>query len=174
MSDAAVDLPPAVLVRWIGKCVSWLILLMVGMTFSIVVLRYGFNMGWIWLQESVSYLHATVFMLAIAWTWQLDEHVRVDIFYRGRSDRYKARVNLLGTILFVIPFCLYLIMMGWDYVAASWSLKEGSREAGGLPLVYLLKTLVLALPVLVLLQAGCMVWRDWIAQRVKGEAPARL
>ena len=76
--------------------VSWLTLAMVVLTFAIVVLRYGFNQGWIWLQESVTYLHAMVFMVAAAWAFQTDDHVRVDIFYRDRSPRYKAWVNLLG------------------------------------------------------------------------------
>lgn len=144
-------------VRAIGTGVSWLILVMVLLTFVIVLLRYGFNLGWIWLQESVSYLHASVFMLAAAWTLQLDGHVRVDIFYRDSKPSHQALVNLLGTALFLIPFCLFLLIVGWAYVAASWQLLEGSREAGGVPLVYLLKSLILLLPVLLLLQSACVV-----------------
>lgn len=160
MSEPAPTLTlPARLVRVIGQGASWLILLMVLITFVVVLLRYGFNLGWVWLQESVTYLHAAVFMLAAAWTWQEDGHVRVDIFYRGRSPRHQAWVNLLGTLLFLVPVCVYLLLIGWDYVAASWSLKEGSRQAGGLPLVYLLKSLILALPLLLLVQAGCLLPR---------------
>jgi len=145
------------LVRLIGRGASWLILGMVLITFLIVALRYGLNEGRVWMQESVIYLHAAVFMLAAAWTWQEDGHVRVDIFYRKRSPRGKALTNLLGTLFFVIPVSVYLVVVSWDYVAASWRLLEGSRQAGGLPLVYLLKSLVLALPVLLLLQAVCAV-----------------
>ena len=141
------------LVAWLGRSVSWLTLAMVILTFAVVVLRYGFNQGWIWLQESVTYLHATVFMLAAAWAFQTDDHVRVDIFYRTGSSRYKNLVNLLGTLIFLIPFCVFLLLIGWDYVASSWETFEASREAGGLPLVYLLKSLILVLPVLLLLQA---------------------
>lgn len=148
---------PARVVQAIGKAASWLILFMVLITFAVVVLRYGFNLGWVGLQESVTYLHAAVFMLAAAWTWQVDGHVRVDILYRGRSRRHRAWVNLVGTLLFLVPVCLYLLIIGWDYVAASWSLKEGSRQAGGLPFVYLLKSLILALPLLLLLQAACEI-----------------
>lgn len=148
---------PARLVRWIGQGASWLILAMVLITFVIVLLRYGFNLGWVWLQESVTYLHAAVFMLAAAWTWQDDGHVRVDILYRGRSRRRQAWVNLLGTLLLLVPVCLYLLIIGWDYVAASWALREGSRQANGLPFVYLLKSLILALPLLLLVQAGCFL-----------------
>ena len=142
----------SVFIGWVGRSVSWLTLLMVLLTFGIVLLRYGMNQGWIWLQESVTYLHALVFMVAIAWTFQTDGHVRVDIFYRERSERHKAWVNLLGTVIFLAPFCIFLIVIGWDYVAASWATMEGSREAGGLPLVYLLKSLILLMPALLLIQ----------------------
>ena len=130
-----------------------LTLVMTLLAFAIVVLRYGFNLGWIWLQESVTYLHAAVFMLAAAWALQTDDHVRVDIFYRKASPRYKHIVNLTGTLLFLVPLCVFLVYVGWDYVAASWSTREASREAGGLPLVWILKTLVLALPALLLMQS---------------------
>ncbi len=136
-----------------GRAVAWLTLAMTLLSFGIVVLRYGFNQGWIWLQESVTYLHAAVFMLAAAWTLQTDDHVRVDILYRERSARYKAVVNLAGTVLFLVPVSVLLLAVGWDYVAASWATREVSREAGGLPLVWLLKTLILALPALLLLQS---------------------
>ncbi|MFT5139659.1 MAG: TRAP-type mannitol/chloroaromatic compound transport system permease small subunit [Lysobacterales bacterium] len=141
------------IVELCGKAVAWLTLLMVLLTFTIVVLRYGFNLGWIWLQESLSYMHAMVFMLVAAWTLQDDGHVRVDIFYRDRTARHKALVNFAGTIVFLVPLCLFLIIIAWDYVYSSWTLLEKSREAGGLPFVYLFKSLILLLPVLLLLQA---------------------
>jgi len=140
-------------IAFIGRSVSWLTALMVLLTFTIVVLRYGFNLGWIWLQESVTYLHAIVFMLAAAWAWQTDDHVRVDIFYRDRSPRQKAMVNLLGTIALVVPVCVFLVVTSWSYVMGSWAVQEGSRHAGGLPLVYLQKSLILLLPTLLLIQA---------------------
>ena len=141
------------LVNRLGRAVSWLTLLMTLLTFGVVVLRYGFNLGWIWLQESVTYLHALIFMVAAAWALQTDDHVRVDIFYRDRSERYRNTVNLAGTLLFLVPFSLFLLLIGWDYVTASWAAHEGSREAGGLPLVWLLKSLILVLPALLLLQS---------------------
>jgi TRAP-type mannitol/chloroaromatic compound transport system permease small subunit len=94
-----------------------------------------------------------VFMMAAAWAFQADEHVRVDIFYRDRSPHDKAWVNLLGTLIFLLPFSIFLLIIAWDYVAASWSAMESSREAGGLPLVYLLKSLILVLPALLLIQS---------------------
>lgn len=136
-----------------GKAAAWLTLLMVLLTFLIVALRYGFNLGWIWLQESVTYLHAVVFIMAAAWALQTDDHVRVDIYYRDRSPRQKAVVNLLGTLVFLLPFCVFVLFISWNYVAVSWAGQEGSREAGGLAFVYLQKSLILVLPGLLLLQA---------------------
>jgi len=149
------------LVSWLGRTVSWLTLVMTLLIFAVVLLRYGFNLGWIWLQESVTYLHATIFMVAAAWTFQADDHVRVDIFYRDRSPRYRNLVNLAGTVLFLVPFSVFLLIIAWDYVAVSWASHEASREAGGLPLVWLLKSLMLVLPLLLLLQSwstasGCI------------------
>ena len=141
------------LVAWLGRVVAWLTLLMTLLIFAVVVLRYGLNLGWIWLQETVTYLHALIFMVAAAWAFQTDDHVRVDIFYRERSARYRDAVNLAGTLLFLVPFSLFLLFMAWDYVAASWATREASGEAGGLPLVWVLKSLILVLPALLLLQS---------------------
>ena len=148
---------PARIVARTGRAVAWLTLAMVLLTFSVVILRYGFNLGWIWLQESVTYMHTTVFMLAAAWAWQTDDHVRVDIFYRNRTPRQQARINLFGALLFVVPFCLFLLLGSWDYVAKSWAARETSREAGGLPLVYLEKSLILLLPLMLLAQATVVI-----------------
>lgn len=149
--------PAARIIRWLGQSVAWLTLAMTLLTFGVVLLRYGFNLGWIWLQESVTYLHALVFMVAAAWAFQTDDHVRVDIFYRARSDRYRNAVNLVGTLLFLVPFSIFLLAVSWDYVTASWATHEGSREAGGLPLVWLLKSLILVMPLLLLLQSWSSV-----------------
>ena len=148
-------------IAYTGKGVAWLTLLMVLLTFLIVILRYGFNLGWIWMQESVTYLHGMVFVLAAAWAVQTDDHVRVDIYYRELSDRKKALVNLIGTLVFLVPFCVFVLFISWNYVAVSWAGHEGSREAGGLAFVYLQKTLILLLPTMLLLQAVVTV-RDSI------------
>lgn len=148
-------------INLVGTAVSWLTLAMVLVTFFVVVCRYAFNLGWIWLQDSIVYLHACVFMLAAAWTLQRDEHVRVDIFYRDRSPRHKALVNLLGSLVFLLPFCIFLIYDSWNYVATSWAIQEGAREASGLPWVYQLKSLIIIMPVLLMLQAGLLMWSSW-------------
>ena len=119
---------------------------------AVVVLRYGFNIGIIALQELVSYLHAIVFMLGAAYTLQQDGHVRVDIFYRQFSPRAKAWVNSLGGIVFLLPLCGYFLVSSWDFVSQSWAIKESSPEPGGLPAVFLLKSLIPVMAVLLSLQ----------------------
>lgn len=140
--------------RYVGHATAWLTLVMVLVTFVVVVMRYVFDAGLIWLQESVVWMHAMVFMLGAAYTFQQEEHVRVDIFYRGMSERRRALVDVLGILLFLWPLCAFLVFTAWDFVAASWSVREASRESGGLPfpLVPLLKSVLLAMPVLLALQ----------------------
>jgi TRAP-type mannitol/chloroaromatic compound transport system permease small subunit len=147
-------------IRLIGEAVAWVSLAMVLVTFLVVVLRYAFDAGSIALQESVTYMHAILFMLAIAYTLGRGGHVRVDIFYQRMGPRGRAWVDLIGTLTLLIPVCLLILWLGWDYVAASWAVGEGSREAGGLPGVYLLKTLILAMPVLLLLQGIAWALRN--------------
>ena len=140
-------------ISFCGRSIAWLTVVMVLLTFTIVILRYGFNLGWIWLQESVSYLHVAVFTVVAAWTLQQDGHVRVDIFYADMPPKKRALVDLGGTLLFLVPFCIFMLVISWPYVSSSWKLLESSREAGGLPLVFLLKTLILVMPTLLLGQA---------------------
>jgi TRAP-type mannitol/chloroaromatic compound transport system permease small subunit len=149
------------LISLCGKSVAWLTVIMVLLTFTIVVLRYGFNLGWIWLQETLTYLHVLVFTVVAAWTLQQDGHVRVDIFYAGMTPRKRALIDLTGTVLFLIPFCIFMLVIAWPYVSNSWKLLEASREAGGLPLVFLLKTLILVMPALLLGQALINVVDAW-------------
>ena len=138
--------------EWTGRTVAWLTLLMVIVTFVVVVMRYVFEVGNIALQESVIYMHSFVFLLGAAYTLKHDGHVRVDIFYRPASERTKAIINLIGTLFLLFPVIGFIGYISWEYVAASWSLKEGSQEAGGLPFRYLLKATLIAMPVLMGLQ----------------------
>lgn len=135
-----------------GRAIAWLMLAMMGLMFLVVVLRYLFSTGSIALQESVMYLHATLFMAASAFTLKHDGHVRVDIFYRALSPRGQAAVNLFGTLFLLLPVCLFTGWFCFGYVAKSWALMESSPESGGLPLVYLLKSLMLVLVVTMILQ----------------------
>ena len=137
----------------IGKLFSWSLLLMVLLTVIIVVLRYIFNIGFIWMQELVRYLYASVFMLCAAYTLAEDEHVRVDIFYSKLNEKNKSLVNFLGSLIFLIPFCLATLFYSFTYVLNSWAQLEGSLEERGLHAVYLLKTLIWLFSITLLLQA---------------------
>lgn len=136
----------------IGRAVAWLVLAVVLLQFVLVVARYLFGLGSIWLTEAVIYGHATLLMLAGAWTLKAGGHVRVDIFYADASKRTQAKVDLLGALLLLLPFALTLLWLSLPYVARSWAVLERSQEASGLPLVYALKTLIPAFAVLMALQ----------------------
>jgi TRAP-type mannitol/chloroaromatic compound transport system permease small subunit len=136
----------------IGRAAAWLCLAVVVIQFAVVVLRYVFGMGSIWLQESILYSHAALFLLAAAWTLKNDGHVRVDIFYSTASPRTKAKIDLVGALLLLIPFASAILYFSWPYVARSWSILESSREASGLPFVYLLKTLIPVFAAMLILQ----------------------
>ena len=136
----------------IGRAVAWLALFVVLMQFAVVVLRYAFGIGSIWLSESVIYGHAGLFMLAAAWTLQMGGHVRVDIFYADASPRTKALINLVGVLILLLPFMAVIVWFAVPYVARSWALWERSRETSGLPFVYLLKTLIPLFALLMALQ----------------------
>jgi TRAP-type mannitol/chloroaromatic compound transport system permease small subunit len=139
--------------EWVGRAVAWLVLLMVVLTFVIVVLRYIFNTGWIALQESVIYAHALVFLLGAAFALKHNHHVRVDVFYQRMSPRAKAVVDLIGTVFLLIPVSLFILFSSYEYVMDAIELREGSREAGGLPFVYLLKTQIISMGGLLIIQA---------------------
>ncbi len=140
--------------RTTGRVTAWLTLFMVLTTFVIVVMRYAFDVGLIWVQESVTWMHAMVFMIGAAYTLQREDHVRVDIFYREMSARRRAWVDVLGVVVLLLPMCVFLAIKAWDFVALSWSLREASRESGGLPypLLPLLKTVLILMPAAVALQ----------------------
>jgi len=139
--------------KFIGLTCRWLSLAMVIVTCLVVILRYVFDYSSIAMQETVMYLHASLFMLGAAYTWQQQGHVRVDVLYHKWPAAIKQRVDLLGTLFLLLPTCLFLLYISWDYVLMAWANGEKSHEAGGLPFVYLLKTLIVVLPILLLVQA---------------------
>ena len=136
----------------LGKFFSWALLIMVVLTFVVVILRYLFNIGFIWMQELVRYLYASVFMLCAAYTLANDEHVRVDIFYSNLKNNHKIIINVLGSLLFLIPICFCILYYSYSYVINSWVQLEGSLEERGLHAVYLLKTLIWAFAIMLVLQ----------------------
>ncbi len=143
----------------VGKASAWLTLVMVIVTFTVVVMRYVFDAGLIWLQESVVWMHAFVFMVGAAYTLQQEEHVRVDIFYRAMSSRRRAWIDLIGVLVFLLPLCVFLVWKSLSFVELSWRLHEASRESGGMPypLVPLLKSILIVMPVMLGLQAVSML-----------------
>ena len=136
----------------IGRAAAWLVLVVVLLQFALVVARYLFGLGSLWLSETVIYAHATLFLLAGAWTLSVGAHVRVDIFYADASLRAKSVIDLIGAVLLLLPFALVLLWLSWPYVERSWAILEHSQEASGLPLVFALKTLIPLFAVLMALQ----------------------
>jgi TRAP-type mannitol/chloroaromatic compound transport system permease small subunit len=150
-----------------GKAASWLTLFMVLVTFIVVVMRYALDAGFIWVQESVVWMHAMVFMLGAAYTLHDEEHVRVDVFYRDMSARRRALVDLIGVIIFLLPVCAFLAWNSWDFVLQSWRIGESSREPGGLPYPFLplLKSALLLMPLTVALQGVSLLLKSMRALR---------
>ncbi|MFZ0054063.1 MAG: TRAP transporter small permease subunit [Pseudolabrys sp.] len=149
----------------LGRAAAWLALVVVLLQFALVVARYLFGLGSVWLTETVIYAHAALFMLAAAWTLQVGGHVRVDIFYADASAHTKALIDLVGALFLLLPFMVVLIWLAIPYAARSWSILEHSQEASGLPLVFVLKTLI---PVFALLMA-----LQGIAQAIRAAALLR-
>ena len=151
------------------RITAWCVPIMALLVFLIVLLRYGFNTGAIAAQESVQYLHALIFMLGAAIALGADQHVRVDFFYRHFTLRQRAWVDTLGHIVFTLPLCA---LIGWgslDYVIDSWSAREASPEPGGLPLVFILKTLIPTMALLLGLQAAAHIVRG--VHHLQGREP---
>lgn len=145
----------------LGQAAAWLTLFMVLVTFVVVVMRYVFDAGFIWLQESVVWMHAFVFMMGASYTLQQEEHVRVDIFYREMSSTRRAWVDMAGVVFFLLPLCVFMAWKGFDFASASWRLQEASRESGGLPypLIPLLKTMLVLMPITLALQGFALLAR---------------
>jgi TRAP-type mannitol/chloroaromatic compound transport system permease small subunit len=136
----------------IGRGAAWLCLFVVAVQFLVVVLRYAFGLGSIWLTESIIYGHAALFMLASAWTLREGGHVRVDVFYADAAPRTRALIDLGGSLLLLLPFMLLLLYFSAPYVARSWTILETSRETSGIPAVFLLRTLIPLFALLMALQ----------------------
>jgi len=136
----------------IGRAAAWLALAIVVLQFALVLARYALGLGSIWLTETVIYANAALFLLAAAWTLSAGGHVRIDIFYAQASARARAIIDLIGAVLLLLPFALALIWLSVPYAARSWAILERSQEASGLPLVFLLKTLIPAFALMMGLQ----------------------
>ncbi|MCW8964923.1 MAG: TRAP transporter small permease subunit [Gammaproteobacteria bacterium] len=157
------------LIDWVGRTISWLTLLTVIIAFLVVVMRDLFEFGRIWIQELYVWTHAMVFMLGAAWTLKVGGHVRVDIVYRKLSPYRRCWVDLLGVLLLLIPTCLLILWSSYSYVESSIRLLEGSRETGGVPGVFILKSVIPLTALLLLLQGVSMAIHN--AARIRGLEP---
>ena len=135
----------------LGRCISLMIPIMVILMVLIIVARYFLGIGLTGIQELVMYIHALVFLGCAGYVQYKDEHVRVDIFYRDASNKYKNKVNLIFGILFLMPMVFVIGYFSIDLIEMSWKIKETSTEAGGLNYVYIQKTLILLFPLSLLL-----------------------
>jgi TRAP-type mannitol/chloroaromatic compound transport system permease small subunit len=148
-------------IRGTGRLIAWLTLLMVIVTCIVVTQRYLFDAGSIRLQESITFMHAAIFLLTAAYTLAADGHVRVDIFYSRMNARNQALVNLMGTLLLMLPFCGFLIWSSWDFVSMSWAVREASPESGGLPYPFpaIMKSFIPVATALLVLQGVAIMLR---------------
>lgn len=144
----------------LGRVVMWLAVLLVLVQFAVVLLRYGFSTSLIQMQEGVIYLHATLFMLGIAYTMLHEGHVRVDILYARLTPRGKAWIDVAGHLLFLAPSLVVILLWSWPMVRRSWAILEGPISVGGIPASFLLKSLVPAFCVLLLIQGFSALVRD--------------
>lgn len=147
------------LVCTVGRTVRWLAVVLVLVQLAVVILRYAYGSSFIWMQESVIYTHAALFMLAIGYTFLVDGHVRVDVFFARWSPRTKALVDIVGILFAALPFCALVIWASWGYVAVSFRLGEGPMQVGGLPLLPWLKSLIPAMAVLLALASLAVLLR---------------
>ena len=139
--------------KFAGYFSSFLVVFMTFNVFLVVVLRYLFGINFIWMQETYVWMHAYIFMLAAGFTYLNDDHVRIDILYRNASQTYRAFVDLIGNVFFLLPFLYIIWSYSFTFVYKSWQMNEISREAGGLQMLYLLKFAILLFTTLLFLQA---------------------
>ena len=153
----------------VGKTVSWFTFLLVLITIYDVLMRYVFKAGTIWIQEAEWHLFAANFMLAGGWTLLRNGHVRVDLFYAKFSAKTKALIDLLGTLFFLLPFCALIIWASTPFVIASWAMLEGSPDPGGLPALYILKTVIPVTFILIGIQGISLMVKNFYFL-IKGES----
>ncbi|MCZ4290949.1 TRAP transporter small permease subunit [Hoeflea alexandrii] len=158
--------------RVTASIVCWLALLMVLVQFGIVVGRYVFGVNSIAAQESVLYMHATLFMLGAGYTLLVDKHVRVDVFYAKASAAARRRIDIFGHLLLLMPSMLALAYWSWPSVRNSWKILEGSISVGGIEAVFLLKSLIPAFCVLVIVQSLSLLIRLMLPVSSSGKAGA--
>ena len=151
----------------IGSIVSWLMLGMMLVVLAVIFFSFFFRWGWAWLSELALYMHAFLFTSGAAYVLCNDAHVRLDVFYSRFSLKNRARVNLFGTLFLLFPVCVVILYSSVPYVISSWEVLERSPERQGLPAVFLLKTMMLLMPVLLILQGSSIIIKSWAVIRNK-------
>jgi len=153
----------------IGKSIAWLTFFMVILSVINILASWLFKLSWIWLQESITWMHGANFLLAAAYTLNREAHVRVDIFYAKMSRRKQALVDFVGTLILLLPTSVFIAWASWPALLLSWRVGEISSEAGGLPAIYLLKSLLLIMPLLLILEginqlvkSGSILWAKFL------------
>ncbi|MBL4616156.1 MAG: TRAP transporter small permease subunit [Robiginitomaculum sp.] len=141
------------------EIVKWFALAMVLLTAALVVGRYVFGVGSLKGQEAVIYMHGALFLFAAGATLLHNGHVRVDVFFSRLNQKQKSIIDILGSFFFLIPMCLTILIVSQSFIATSWQVLEGSPEADGLQLVYLLKTTIPAFAILMLFQGSAQILR---------------
>ena len=168
--------------EYAGRLVSWLVLALVILTLIVAIPRYllsneGFlalNLfGLDWedirsvysrhvnaLNDSIQYVHAMIFMVVVSYAFKQGDHVRIDILYRSFSDHTRAWINVIGLLTLLYPTLLFILIMSWDYVMNAWAIGETSSRPGGLPYLYVLKSFLLIMPILMMIQASAVLLRQ--------------
>jgi TRAP-type mannitol/chloroaromatic compound transport system permease small subunit len=159
---------------YIGRCVAWLTLATVLICAAVVFMRYALQTGYVWMQELYVWTHAAAFMLGAGYTLMANKHVRVDILYARVSPTRRAWLDLISTFVFLFPWIILLIFLTWPYAMTSWALWETSSQVGGMPGLYIMKTIILAFGFLMLLQGVAICGRSILILNGKGHlAPPR-
>lgn len=146
--------------EYVGRAASWLTVFMVLAVTLIVIMRYIFAVGFIWMQESYVWAHGMVFMLGAGYTLLHDGHVRIDVFYRTASKTYKNIINIVGCTIFVLPVCWLIFDKSINYVTRSFGVIESSAEAGGMPFLFVLKGMIWGFSFLLALAAVSLILRS--------------
>ncbi|MCB0655778.1 MAG: TRAP transporter small permease subunit [Saprospiraceae bacterium] len=143
--------------EWVGKSISWVSTLLVLLIFIEVIVRKLFSLDKIWVSELSWHLFAAMFLFSAGYTLRADQHVRVDVFYQNLTARKQAWINLIGSVLLLIPWCLIIIYTSFQYAMNSWLIGEKSPDPGGLPARYLIKFTITAGFLLLLYQAVILI-----------------
>lgn len=146
---------------YLGRFFARLMPILLILVMVVVIGRYFFGIGRVDIQELALYVHALIFLGCAGWAYSEDEHVRVDIFYRNASSKYKKLVNLLGLFFFLLPTISVLSYYAIDFVSASWSVKEISTEPGGLNFVYIQKSFIFLFPIVLAFAGIRELYKTW-------------